>query len=65
MIVAYYFTMIIATQLHPLLVGPYFSFSDCASVREYQDRRGYETGGCGLMPFPQEDAVLLGVIVIP
>lgn len=65
MILAYYFSLLIAGQDYPLLAGPYKDWSACESVREYLDHRGYETDRCGPMPFPQEDAVLLEVISIP
>lgn len=47
-----------------MLIGPYADWSDCASVREWLDRRGYETDSCLLMPFPQE-AVQLEVLELP
>lgn len=65
MILAYYFSLMIAGQDYPVLAGPYEDWGACESVRDYLDQHGYETDGCGLMPFPQEDAVLLEVVSIP
>lgn len=53
-LVAYYFSLIVSWQDYPILVGEYNTWSDCASVREFLDRRGYETGDCSLLPLPQE-----------
>ena len=61
---AFYFGMLIDTQDWPVVVGPYEVWEECASVREYLDRRGYETDGCYLMPYPQE-SVYLSVGDIP
>lgn len=57
-LVAYYFSLIVSWQSYPLLVGPYSSWDDCASVREFVDRRGYETDGCSTLPLPQESIYL-------
>ena len=64
-LVAFYFSLMVVTQAWPVTVGPYATWAECASVREYIDRRGYETGGCGVMPYPQPDSVLLQVIDVP
>ena len=64
MLVAYYFSLLLFYQEWPVLIGPYDEWDDCASVREYLDRRGYETGECSLLSFPQ-DARLLNVVDIP
>jgi hypothetical protein len=42
----------------PILAGPYDDWSQCASVREYLDRRGYETSDCELMSIPQQSFML-------
>lgn len=63
-LVAYFFALMIPTQEYPVLVGPYGEWAECASVREWLDRRGYETSGCGLMPLPQE-AEYLDVFELP
>jgi len=63
-LVAFYFSMMVPDRAYPLLVGPYTEWDECASVREWLDRRGYETDSCLLMPFPQE-AVKLEVLELP
>lgn len=63
-LMAFYFSIMIMTQEWPLLIGPYSVWDDCASVREFLDRRGYETGSCELMPMGQ-DAKHLEVIDLP
>jgi len=65
LLVAFYFMCLIPSQDHPVVVGPYRTWDDCASVREFLDRRGYETGGCSVMPFPQDDSVELNVGDLP
>src|SRR3990167_1475515 len=64
LLVAFYFSMLIETQGWPVVVGPYEEWQECASVREFLDRRGYETDGCYLMPYPQE-SIHLSVGDIP
>lgn len=64
MLVAFYFSVLIEAQEWPIVVGPYEEWEECASVREYLDRRGYETDGCYLMPYPQ-DSIYLSVGDIP
>lgn len=63
-LVSFYFSIMIPERDYPILVGPYTDWDECASVREWLDRRGYETGSCLLMPFPQE-AVKLNVLELP
>ena len=58
LLVAFYFSVMVPNMDYPLLIGPYAEWSDCASVREWLDRRGYETDSCLLMPFPQESQEL-------
>ena len=65
LLLAYYFSCMVPPQEYPLMVGPYMTWEECASVREYLDRRGYETGGCSLLSYPLEGSVLLEVIEIP
>ena len=64
-LVAYYFSLLVITQPWPMTIGPYATWEECASVREYLDRRGYETAGCMQMPYPQPDSLLLQVIDVP
>jgi hypothetical protein len=63
-LLAFYFPLMLLTQAWPLMIGPYDEWSQCASVREYLDRRGYETGACELLPTSQ-DATHLNVIDLP
>lgn len=63
-LVSFYFSIMIPERDYPMLIGPYDDWSECASVREWLDRRGYETDSCLLMPFPQE-AVKLEVLELP
>lgn len=63
-LIAYYFSLLLFYQDWPVLIGPYDEWDQCASVREYLDRRGYETGECGPMPIPQV-ARYLEVLDIP
>lgn len=65
LILAYYFSCMVPPQVYPMMIGPYTTWEECASVREWLDRRGYETAGCGLLPYPLEGAVKLGVIELP
>lgn len=64
-LIALYFSVLIPEQEWPLLIGPYETWSECASVREFLDHRGYETAGCTVMSYPQEDAFLLRVGDLP
>ena len=57
-IVAFYFSMLVNWQEHPLLVGPYENLDECQSVREFLDRRSYETSDCAYMTYPQESIYL-------
>ena len=52
-IVAFYFSVMVSGQDWPVVVGPYKDWSECASVREFLDRRGYETDSCSVLPFSQ------------
>lgn len=63
-LMAFYFALVLMSQDWPILVGPYPDWSACASVREFLDRRGYETGSCELLPIDQ-DAKHLEVIDLP
>lgn len=67
-ITAFYFSLLLMMQQVetdvPILVGPYDEWEQCESVREYLDRRGYETDDCTLLPVDQE-ARRLEVIDIP
>ena len=63
---AYYFSLMIAQQDFPVLIGPYRDWDDCASVREWVSRHfENDTSACGLLPFPQEDSVLMQVFDYP
>lgn len=64
-IVAFYFSVMVPPQEWPVVIGPYETWEECASVREFLDRKGYETDSCGTMPYPQEGSQLLKVIEIP
>jgi len=64
-IIAFYFGVLVSGQEWPVMVGPYDSWQDCASVREFLDRRGYETDSCSLLPYPQEGSQLLQVGDLP
>ncbi len=65
LLVAFYFMCLVPSQEHPLVVGPYSTWDECASVREFLNARGYETGGCSVMPFPQDQSITLNVGDIP
>lgn len=62
--IAFYFTLMLMSQDWPILVGPYEEWEQCASVREFLDRRGYDTGACEPMSLGQE-ARHLEVIDLP
>jgi hypothetical protein len=64
-LVAFYFSVLVLEREWPVVIGPYSEWSECASVREFLDRRGYETGICELWSFPQEDSMLLQVGDLP
>ena len=64
MVMAFYFSVLLVTQTWPVLIGPYQEWAQCASVREYLDRRGYETSACEPMPMGQE-ARQLNVVDVP
>lgn len=63
-LIAFYFSLLLFYQEWPVLIGPYETWEECASVREMLDRRGYETDDCTLLPVEQE-ARKLEVIDIP
>lgn len=63
-ITAFYFSLLLFYQEWPVLIGPYDTWDECASVREALDRRGYETDDCTMLPVDQE-ARHLEVIDIP
>ena len=65
LLVAYYFSLLVTWQAWPMTIGPYDTWEECASVREYLDRRGYETTSCGPMPYPQDGSLRLEVIDVP
>ena len=64
MLVAFFFSMLVACQEWPVLIGPYETWDGCASVREWLDRRGYETDDCSTLPLPQ-DSILLDTLHLP
>ena len=64
-IAAFYFGMLVPWQEYPILVGPYGSLDECQSVREFLDRREYETDICSIMTYPQEGSVYLEVGFLP
>lgn len=64
MILAYFLILVLAGQDCPVLVGPFEDRSSCLDVREWVERRGYETGGCSIMSLPQ-DSVMVKVGEIP
>lgn len=57
-IVAFFFSVMVSGQEYPVVVGPYETWEDCASVREFLDRRGYETDRCAVLPLPQDSQYL-------
>lgn len=57
-VMAFYFSMLLVGALVPGLVGPFETWEECASVREWVDHLGHDTATCGVMPFPQEAQVL-------
>lgn len=65
LLVAFYFGCMVGGQEWPLIIGPYEDWDDCASVREFLDRRGYETDTCALLPYPQEGSLYLEVGYLP
>lgn len=65
-LLAYYFSALVAGRDYPVVIGPYASWDECASVREWVDRKfQLETAGCGLLPFPQYESVLMQVFDVP
>ena len=65
LLVAFYFMCLLPEQGWPVVIGPYETWDDCASVREFLDRRGYETASCAVMTWPQEQSQLLQVGDLP
>lgn len=63
-LVAFFFSLMLPDREYPILIGPYADWAECASVREWLDRRGYETDGCYLLSIPQE-AVQLEPLHLP
>ena len=67
-LLAYFFSLLLMMQQVdqdvPIVAGPYYEWEQCESVREYLDRRGYETDDCILMA-TSEQAVKLEVVDIP
>lgn len=64
-IIAFYFSLLVNWQDNPLVIGPYETLEECMSVREFVDRRGYETDYCSQLPYPQDGSMLLEVGFIP
>lgn len=63
-LLAFYFSLLLFAQDWPVLIGPYETSEECNAVREFADRRGYETDDCELMSQPQ-DSKFLEVVQIP
>ena len=65
-LVAYYFSWLIAGKSVPELVGPYDEWGGCASAREWISHYfvNDDTSNCGLMPFPQPHSVFINVFDI-
>lgn len=64
-IIAFYFGVLISGQDWPVMIGPYETWAECASVREYLDRRDYVTDSCAPLPVPQEESQHLSVGYLP
>lgn len=64
MLIAYFLLVIVTTQDHPKVLGPY-TYEECHAVDEFLSRLQYETSGCGLLPVPQEDAEWIPVPYLP
>ena len=62
-IIGFGFTLLV--EEHPVLAGPYPDWDTCEKVREFQERRGYETDRCQLMAMPLEGAQELHVGELP
>jgi len=55
---AFYFSLLLPERGYPLLIGPYETWDECASVREWIDRLNFETDYCAQMPYPQFSQLL-------
>ncbi len=64
MLLSYFLILVLAWQECSVLVGPFPERSACMDVQEWLDRRGYETGGCSVLPIPQE-AIMVRVGDLP
>ena len=64
MLIAYFLILILVGHDCPVLVGPFEDRSGCLDVREWVERRGYETGGCSVLSLPQE-AIMVHVGELP
>lgn len=58
MLVAFYFSILVSWQEYPVVIGPYTTWDECSLVREFLDRRQYETDSCAIMSIPQESIYL-------
>ena len=63
MIIAWFLSIMVSWQVYPLIAGPY-TLEECYAVREWLDRRGYDTDDCTMMSVEQE-AVKLEVGYLP
>lgn len=69
-IMAYYLILVLMNAEAPVLVGPFFNEegrdgrSECMDVQDWLRRRGYETGGCSILPSDQE-SILVKVGYLP
>lgn len=54
-IVGWSVPVMVPEQDWPVMVGPYKDWEECNAVREFVERRGYETGRCELIGLPLPD----------
>ena len=57
LIVAWFLILFVPNQDYPVLRGPYLALIDCQDVQQWYEKNGYLTGGCSMMPVPQETMI--------
>ena len=65
LLLAFYFSILVPSQVYPMVIGPYADWGVCDAQREWLDRRGYTTDDCELMPTPQPDSVEVETLFLP
>lgn len=66
LIVAFYFSMTVAGQPVPVVIGPYATWDECIMMQSFMTLQGYSTERCHSASYPQIEAQPMDPsIVIP